>query len=98
VLGRGALPLPGHLGLLLLLLQAQASRAKVVGLLMAGADMVNCIKQAKEFGLNRRARLVGTPMFITDIHGMGLEQAQGPDGVRDLYWDLNDRTRASSTG
>ena len=94
VLGAARFPFPGTADFSSFLVQAQASRAKVVGLLMAGADMINCIKQAKEFGLNRRARLVGTPMFITDIHGMGLEQAQGLTVCETSYWDLNDRTRA----
>jgi branched-chain amino acid transport system substrate-binding protein len=94
VLGAARFPFPGTADFSSFLVQAQASRAKVVGLLMAGADMINCIKQAKEFGLNRRARLVGTPMFITDIHGMGLEQAQGLTVCETFYWDLNERTRA----
>ncbi|RAI57803.1 ABC transporter substrate-binding protein [Roseicella frigidaeris] len=94
VLGGARFPFPGTTDFSSFLVQAQASRAKVIGLLMAGADMINCIKQAKEFGLNRRARLVGTPMFITDIHGMGLEQAQGLTVCETFYWDLNDRSRA----
>jgi branched-chain amino acid transport system substrate-binding protein len=94
VLGAARFPFPGTSDFSSFLVQAQASRAKVVGLLMAGADMVNCIKQAREFGITRRARLVGTPMFVTDIHGMGLEVAQGLTVCEAFYWDLNDRTRA----
>ena len=94
VLGGARFPFPGTTDFSSFLVQAQASRAKVIGLLMAGADMINCIKQAKEFGLNRRARLVGTPMFITDIHGMGLDQSQGLTVCETFYWDLNDRSRA----
>ncbi|TCZ56310.1 ABC transporter substrate-binding protein [Roseicella aquatilis] len=94
VLGAARFPFPGTTDFSSFLVQAQASRAKVVGLLMAGADMVNCIKQAREFGITRRARLAGTPMFLTDIHAMGLEQGQGLTLTEAYYWDLNDRTRA----
>ena len=94
VMGAARFPFPGTSDFSSFLVQAQASRAKVVGLLMAGADMISCIKQAREFGVTRRARLVGTPMFITDIHAMGLETAQGLTVCETYYWDLNDRTRA----
>jgi branched-chain amino acid transport system substrate-binding protein len=94
VLGATRFPFPGTSDFSSFLLQAQSSRAKVVGLLMAGSDMINCIKQAREFGVNRAARLVGTPMFVTDIHAMGLDVAQGLTVCETFYWDLNDRTRA----
>ena len=95
VLGAARFPFPSTTDFAAFLLQAQSSRAKVVGLLMAGADMVNCIKQAREFGLTRRGtRLAGTPMFVTDIHAMGLEVAQGLAVAEAFYWDLNERTRA----
>jgi branched-chain amino acid transport system substrate-binding protein len=94
VLGAARFPFPGTSDFSSFLVQAQATRAKVVGLLMAGADMINCVKQAREFGITRRARLVGTPMFVTDIHAMGLDVAQGLTVCETFYWDLNDRTRA----
>jgi branched-chain amino acid transport system substrate-binding protein len=93
VAGSVRFPFPGTTDFASYVVQAQASRAKVVGLLMAGADMVNCIKQAREFGLARRAKLAGTPMFVTDIHALGLETAQGLLLSEAFYWDLNDRTR-----
>ncbi|MDJ0389880.1 ABC transporter substrate-binding protein [Roseomonas sp. E05] len=95
VAGSVRFPFPGTTDFASYLVQAQASRAKVVGLLMAGADMVNCIKQAREFGVTQRGvRLAGTPMFVTDIHALGLETAQGLLLSEAFYWDLNDRTRA----
>ncbi|HWX48657.1 MAG TPA: ABC transporter substrate-binding protein [Roseomonas sp.] len=95
VAGSVRFPFPGTTDFASYLVQAQASRAKVVGLLMAGADMVNCIKQAREFGVTRRGvSLAGTPMFVTDIHALGLETAQGLLLSEAFYWDLNDRTRA----
>ena len=78
-----------------LLLQAQASGANVIGLCNAGADTVNCIKQAAEFGLDRsKTRLAGLLLFISDVHALGLPVAQGLVLSSTYYWDLNDRTRA----
>ncbi|MBI0433874.1 ABC transporter substrate-binding protein [Roseomonas sp. KE0001] len=95
VAGSARFPFPGTTDFASFILQAAASRAKVVGLLMAGADMVNCIKQVQEFGLSRRGvKVAGTPMFVTDIHALGLETAQGLLLAEAFYWDLNDRTRA----
>ncbi|MFZ4405811.1 MAG: ABC transporter substrate-binding protein [Paracraurococcus sp.] len=77
------------------LVQAQASRAKVIGLANAGADTINAVKQAAEFGLTRRAtKLAVLLMFINDVHGLGLQAAQGLVCTETFYWDLNDRTRA----
>ena len=77
------------------LVQAQASRAKVVGLANAGGDTINSIKQAAEFGLMRRGtKLAALLMFISDVHSLGLETAQGLVCTETFYWDLNDRTRA----
>ena len=77
------------------LVQAQASRAKVVGLCLAGLDMVNGIKQAQEFGLPRRGQQLAAPfLFITDVHALGLDAAQGLRNTEVFYWDLNARTRA----
>ncbi|MBB5689733.1 ABC transporter substrate-binding protein [Roseomonas alkaliterrae] len=95
VLGSARYPFPGTTDFSSFLLQAQASRAKVVGLAMAAGDMVNCVKQAHEFGLTRRgAQLAGMIMFVQDIRGIGLEAAQGMVMCEVFYHDLNDRTRA----
>ena len=77
------------------LLQAQASHAKVVGLALAGSDLANVVKQAGEFGIVKGGqRLAATVVFITDVHGFGLEAAQGLQFPGSFYWDLNDGTRA----
>jgi len=79
------------------LLQAQASKAKVIGLANAGGDTINSIKQASEFGIVKGGQsLAGLLVFITDIHGLGLEKAQGLLLTETFYWDLNDQTRAWS--
>ncbi|HWT10751.1 MAG TPA: ABC transporter substrate-binding protein [Roseomonas sp.] len=94
VLGSARYPFPGTADFSSFLLQAQASRAKVVGLAMAAADMVNCVKQAHEFGLTRRgAQLAGMIMFVQDIKAIGLEASQGMLLSEVFYHDLNDRTR-----
>ncbi|MCA8882864.1 MAG: ABC transporter substrate-binding protein [Rhodobacteraceae bacterium] len=78
-------------------LQAQASGAKVVGLANAGADTVNAIKAANEFGLVAAGQSIAALLtFITDIHALGLETAQGIMLTTGFYWDLNDETRAWS--
>ncbi|MBV9248117.1 MAG: ABC transporter substrate-binding protein, partial [Acetobacteraceae bacterium] len=94
VLGSTPYPFPGTTDFSSFLLQAQASRAKVLGLAMVGADLVNCIKQAREFGLNNTMRLAALDMFISDVHGLGLNAAQGILLCSPFYWDLNERTRA----
>jgi branched-chain amino acid transport system substrate-binding protein len=78
------------------LLQAQASGAKVIGLANAGGDTINSIKQAKEFGLGEKQRLAGLLVTIADVHGIGLEYAQGLLFTEAFYWDQNDETRAWS--
>jgi branched-chain amino acid transport system substrate-binding protein len=78
-----------------LLLQAQSSKAKVVGLANAGADTINAVKQAGEFGLKLGGQsLVAFLLFINDVHGMGLKSAQGLLLTEAFYWDMNDDTRA----
>jgi branched-chain amino acid transport system substrate-binding protein len=95
MLGSARYPFPGTTDFSSFLLQAHASRAKVVGLAMAAGDMVNCVKQAREFGLTRRGQqLAGMIMFVQDIRGIGLEAAQGMVMSEVYYHDLNDRTRA----
>ena len=77
------------------LLQAQSSKAKIIGLANAGGDTVNSIKQASEFGIVKGGQsLAGLLVFITDVHGLGLEKAQGLIFTETFYWDLNDNTRA----
>jgi branched-chain amino acid transport system substrate-binding protein len=79
------------------LLQAQASKAKVIGLANAGGDTINTIKHAAEFGIMRAGqRLVPLLVFVTDIDSVGLETAQGLLLSEAFYWDLNDESRAFS--
>jgi branched-chain amino acid transport system substrate-binding protein len=79
------------------LLQAQASKAKIIGLANAGSDVINTIKQAAEFGITQRGqRLAGLLLFDSDIHSLGLRTAQGIVMTTGFYWDLNDETRAFS--
>ncbi|WFU40698.1 ABC transporter substrate-binding protein [Bradyrhizobium sp. CB82] len=76
------------------LLQAQSSRAKIIGLANAGLDTNNSIKQAAEFGIVRGGqKLAALLMTLADVHGLGLEAAQGLVLTEGYYWDLNDRTR-----
>ena len=77
------------------LLQAQASKAKVIGLANAGGDTTNSIKQAAEFGIVKGGQqLAGLLVFLTDVHAMGLQTAQGLTLTTTFYWDMNDKTRA----
>lgn len=77
------------------LLQAQASKAQVIALANAGGDTINSIKQASEFGIVQSGqKLAGMLLFISDIHSLGLQTAQGLQLTTAFYWDLNDRTRA----
>ena len=79
------------------LLQAQASKAKIVGLANAGGDTTNSIKQAAEFGIVKGGqKLAGMLMFISDVNSLGLNVAQGLNFTETFYWDTNDGTRAFS--
>jgi branched-chain amino acid transport system substrate-binding protein len=79
------------------LLQAQGSGANVVGLANAGGDTINAIKQASEFGLTQGGqKLAGLLVFLSDVHALGLQAAQGLLLTEAFYWDLNDGTRAWS--
>jgi branched-chain amino acid transport system substrate-binding protein len=79
------------------LLQAQASKAKIIGLANAGGDTTNAIKQAAEFGIVKGGqKLAALLLFLTDIKAIGLETAQGLNFTETFYWDLNDGTRAFS--
>jgi branched-chain amino acid transport system substrate-binding protein len=95
ILGSVRTPFPGTTDFSSFLVQAQASRAKVIGLANAGTDTTNCVKQAAEFGLARRGvRLASLLMFLTEVRSLGLQTAQGLVCTESFYWDLNDRTRA----
>lgn len=78
------------------LLQAQSSKAKVIGLANAGGDTINSIKAATEFGITPNQRLVGLLTFITDIHSLGLPVTQGMMFTDGFYWNLNAETREFS--
>src|SRR6201988_1829731 len=79
------------------LLQAQSSKAKVIGLANAGGDTVNAIKQAAEFGIMKSGQKMSPLLaFVTDIDSIGLDTAQGLLLAEDFYWDMNDETRAFS--
>ncbi|NEW90729.1 ABC transporter substrate-binding protein [Rhodopseudomonas sp. BR0M22] len=76
------------------LLQAQSSKAKIIGMANGGGDTINTIKQAAEFGIvTGGQKLAGIVMFISDIHSLGLKMANGLIITEAYYWDLNDRTR-----
>jgi branched-chain amino acid transport system substrate-binding protein len=77
------------------LLQAQASKAQVIGLINAGGDTINSIKQSVEFGIPQGGqRVVATVLYLSDVHSLGLKVAQGLQFTESFYWDLNDDTRA----
>ena len=79
------------------LLQAQASKARVIGLANAGADTLNAVKQAAEFGIRDQGQtLVGFLMFFNDVHAMGLQVGQGLQFTEAFYWDMTDTTRTWS--
>jgi len=93
VLGQARHPFPAN-DFASFLLQAQASRAKIIGLANAGADTINAIKQASEFGITQSGQnLAALLAFITDVHALGLPTAQGLIMTESWYWDLNDANR-----
>ncbi len=94
VLGASTYPFPGTTDFSSFLLSAQSSGAKVLGLANSGADTVNSIKQANEFGLTHEMKIAALLMYIADVHGLGLDTAQGLFLTESFYWDMNDRTRA----
>ncbi|WP_430727106.1 ABC transporter substrate-binding protein [Variibacter gotjawalensis] len=94
VLGSTRHPL-GTSDLASLLVQAQQSKAKVIGLANAGADTINAVKQASEFGIKESGQsLVAFLIFINDVHAMGLQAGQGVLLTEAFYWDMDDETRA----
>lgn len=78
------------------LLQAQASKAQVLGLANAGSDLVNTIKSANEFGITSSMKLAALLIYLSDIHALGLKTTQGIYLTDAWYWDTNDETRAWS--
>ena len=94
VLGSASYPFPETTDFGAMLIQAKTSGAKVLGLCNGGTDTLNCIKQAREFGVTPDMKLAAMLMYVTDVHAMGLEQASGLLLSESFYWDLNDRTRA----
>jgi len=79
------------------LLQAQSSKAKIIGLANAGLDTTNSIKQAAEFGIVAGGqKLAGLLLTLSEVHGLGLQAAQGLVLTEGFYWDQNDKTRAFS--
>lgn len=80
------------------LMQAQASKAQVIGLASGGQDTVNAIKQAREFGVgnSQNQRLAALLLFLSDVHALGLKTAQGLTFADGFYWDFDERTRAFS--
>jgi branched-chain amino acid transport system substrate-binding protein len=95
VLGNVRTPFPGTTDFSSFLLQAAAARPKVIGLANAGGDTANCVKQAAEFGVTRRGvKLAALLLFLNDIHGIGLQTAQGLICTETFFWNMNDRTRA----
>jgi branched-chain amino acid transport system substrate-binding protein len=96
VLGAVRHPFPGQ-DFSSFLLQAQASKAKVIGLANAGGDTINSIKQASEFGITEGGqKLAGLLIFVSDIKALGVKTAQGLVLTETFYWDLNDSTRTFS--
>jgi branched-chain amino acid transport system substrate-binding protein len=95
VVGSAVYPFPQTTDFSSFLVSAAAARPDVVGFCNAGTDMINCVKQAQEFGLaGRRIRPAAMIGFIVDVHTLGLASAQGLVLTESFYWDLNDRTRA----
>mgnify|MGYP003616656271 FL=1 len=75
------------------LLQAQNSKAHILGLANAGGDTINAIKAAKEFGINKTMKTAGLLVFLTDIHSLGLKNTEGLLHTTSWYWDMNDESR-----
>jgi branched-chain amino acid transport system substrate-binding protein len=94
VMGDAPYPFPQTTDFSSFLVQAQASGAQVLGLANAGKDTVNSVKQAHQFGLNKTMKIAPLLMFLQDVHGLGLDTAQGLVLTESFYWDMNDRTRA----
>jgi len=94
VLGAHVYPFPETTDFSAALVQAQSSGAKVLGFCGAGADLINIVKQSREFGVTKTMNVAALVGYTTDIHSIGLEAAQGLRLSESYYWDLNDRTRS----
>jgi len=95
VVGSSRYPFPGN-DFSSFLISAQSSGADAVAFASAGGDLQNEIKQANEFGLGKKQKLVAMLMSIADVHGVGLQAAQGMNFAETFYWDLDDETRKFS--
>jgi branched-chain amino acid transport system substrate-binding protein len=95
VVGSSRYPFPGN-DFSSYLLSAQGSGAEAVAFASAGGDLLNQIKQANEFGLGKKQKLVALLMSIADVHGVGLQAAQGMNFAETFYWDMDDETRKFS--
>ncbi|MEJ0020010.1 MAG: ABC transporter substrate-binding protein [Acetobacteraceae bacterium] len=94
VLGSQLYPFPETTDFSAYLVKAQASGAKILGICGAGADLINVVKQAHEFGLTQTMNLAALVAYTTDMHSIGIEMAAGTRLTETYYWDLNERTRA----
>ena len=94
VMGSQLYPFPETTDFSSYLVKAQASGAKILGICGAGSDLINIIKQAHEFGLNRTMNIAAMVAYTTDMRSVGIEMAAGTRLSETYYWDLNDRTRA----
>ncbi|WP_149535434.1 ABC transporter substrate-binding protein [Siccirubricoccus phaeus] len=94
VLGNVRFPFPATTDFSAFVVQARASRAKVLGLATASTDTVNAIKGAREFGLQRSMKIAALLIGLPDVKALGLESGQGLLLTEPFYWDMNDRTRA----
>jgi branched-chain amino acid transport system substrate-binding protein len=75
------------------LLQAQSSKAQILGLANAGGDFVNAVKAAREFGITKTMKMAGMLVFLNDVHSLGLKNTEGLLMTDSWYWDMNDQTR-----
>jgi branched-chain amino acid transport system substrate-binding protein len=94
VVGSVSYPFPQTTDFSSYLLQAQSSGADVLAFCNAGDDLGNCIKQAKEFQIDKTMRIAAMLMYVTDVRALGLDNCHGLQMCEPYYWDLNDRTRA----
>jgi branched-chain amino acid transport system substrate-binding protein len=94
ILGAQLYPFPETSEFSAPLIEAKSSGAKILGISGAGSDLINIVKQAHEFGIQKTMNLAALIAYSTDVHAMGLETAQGLRLSETYYWDLNDRTRS----
>src|SRR3990172_10966490 len=99
VVGKARYPFPATKDFTPFLKEAMASKAQIIGLANAGGDAISAIRDGAKLGIGTTSRLqfAGLLVFITDVHTLGLDTAQPLILTESFYWDLNDRTRPSST-